>query len=824
MRLVAASFALALVASACTSDDDSASNDDTAEATEVTVAPDAVDRAYNILPPGNYGGLPTTENSLDQLPLYDGLTPLRGDITDEDIEEYFLPEDFEPIGATTEEPTGRAGTTILYDEWGIPHITGETREDLAFGAGWVSARDRGPLIELGRGPARAAVADIPGIDAFDLVTSAQEFIPSEAAEQLVSDQADLIVEELGAEGEEIISDAQAYADGMTAYWEANDVDQAPATVNDVIAVTAFIGSIFGAGGGDEASNAEFLSIVQNGLGDDVGQKAWEDVMLFDDPEAPTTIEETFDYGVFTSDEVTGSVVIDEGSIESFDPLEANAPEAENVLYEAAGPVPARLASNWQLVERGASANGTTLGVMGPQLGYFYPEIVQQMHLSGPDIEAQGAAVPGLAMYLLIGRTDDYAWSLTSASHDVRDVFAETLCNPDGSEPTRASQHYEFEDECRPFETFDAGTLNGVPISYLTSEHGPVVGTALSEGKPVALARQRSTLGRDGLNLGALKNMTEGDAVDPEAFYETANQFGFTFNWAYINRDGPAFFSSGLLPVRADGLDRRLPTLGNGEYEWQGFLDEDEHPHAAGHPSGIMLNWNNQSAPGFMHGDTAPYGSMHRVELFDQFPDPVDLAGVVGVMNRSATEYPLAQPWPVVSEVLRTGDAPTPLAGEVADLLDAWLADDAPAVDADEDGNYDEAGPTIMKALWEPLANEVIRPVFGELTETVYEARDMDGSSGHSIVDKDLRTLLDQDVEGEFELQYCGEGDLADCRDSLWAVVDSVSQKLAEEHGDDPSTWLTEGLRTNFEPGLIPDTFRAVNRPTFQQVLELTPQE
>ena len=26
------------------------------------------------------------------------------------------------------------GTTIFYDEFGIPHIAGETREDLAFGA------------------------------------------------------------------------------------------------------------------------------------------------------------------------------------------------------------------------------------------------------------------------------------------------------------------------------------------------------------------------------------------------------------------------------------------------------------------------------------------------------------------------------------------------------------------------------------------------------------------------------------------------------------------------------------------------------------------
>jgi hypothetical protein len=138
----------------------------------------AQDRAFYILPPGNYGGLPTNQNSLDQLPLYDGLTPLRGDVTDADIESYFLPEDFTPIGETVEEPTGRPGTTILYDEYGIAHVTGETREDLAFGAGWVTARDRSLLVELGRGPARAAVADVPGIDAFSLVVSGQTFIPS----------------------------------------------------------------------------------------------------------------------------------------------------------------------------------------------------------------------------------------------------------------------------------------------------------------------------------------------------------------------------------------------------------------------------------------------------------------------------------------------------------------------------------------------------------------------------------------------------------------------------------------------------------------------
>jgi acyl-homoserine lactone acylase PvdQ len=796
---------------------------------ESSTAP-AEDRAYYILPPGNFGGVPTTTNSLDQLPLYDGLTPLRDNVTDADIEQFFIPENFQPVGETTEEPTGRQGTTILYDEFGVAHITGETREDLAFGAGWVTARDRALLLFLGRGPARAAVADIPGIDAFSLLIGGESFVPSAEAEQLVTDQVDLIVEVYGDEGREIIADAQAYADGLNAYQEANGGNADPYTVNDVIAVTAFIGSIFGAGGGSEASNAEFLSTLIQGLGEEQGPLAWDDAMLFEDPEAPTTIDTRFEYGPLTGGEVTGAVVIDEGSVISLDPREpavaaANAGNEQAVLIPAAGPPPDRQASNFLIVNSPQSVNDTNLAVMGPQLGYYYPEIVMQMHLSGPGIEAQGAAVPGLAMYMLIGRTKDYAWSLTSASHDVRDVFAEVLCNPDDSDPpTRESTHYEFDGECRPFEIFDAGALNDVPIRYPVSVHGPMIGTATSNGRPIALTRKRSTFGRDGLNLAGLKDMTEGDASTPEKFWEAANKFGFTFNWGYMSRSNVAYFSSGRLPVRAAGLDRRLPTWGTGEYEWQGFLELAEHPHAAEGPSGRLLNWNNQSAPGFMHGDGTPYGSVHRVELFDQFPDQVDLAGVVGVMNRSATEDVRSPAWAVVSEVLRGGDAPNALAGEVVDLLDAWVADDAPRLDGDDDGINDDAGPTIMDALWRRLAAAVMRPVFGDLTEALDDIRDLGGTgnNGSSLVDKDLRTLLGKEVEGKFNLSYCGNGVLDDCRASLWQVVDEVSQELAAERGDGPSTWRKEGARSGFLPGLISDTFRSTNRPTFQQVLEFAP--
>jgi hypothetical protein len=77
------------------------------------------------------------------------------------------------------------------------------------------------------------------------------------------------------------------------------------------------------------------------------------------------------------------------------------------------------------------------------------------------------------------------------------------------------------------------------------------------------------------------------------------------------------------------------------------------------------------------------------------------------------------------------------------------------------------------------------------------------------------------VDGRFNLSYCGEGSLDLCRAQLWFTVHWAADKLAAQFGNpDPATWLKTAGRTGFQPGLIPNTMRATNRPTFQQVLEL----
>ena len=69
----------------------------------------------------------------------------------------------------------------------------------------------------------------------------------------------------GDKGRQILEDLEDYAAGVTAGRARTSMR--PWTVNDVIAVNAFIGSIFGNGGGGEVRNSDFLAKLRARLGD-----------------------------------------------------------------------------------------------------------------------------------------------------------------------------------------------------------------------------------------------------------------------------------------------------------------------------------------------------------------------------------------------------------------------------------------------------------------------------------------------------------------------------------------------------------------------------
>ena len=771
--------------------------------------------AWTILPPGENGSLSFDRNTTDQAKLYDALTPLGANVTSAHFRRLFKPA---RMGLGAERPQRRehprAGVTILRDSFGVAHVTGGTEADVAFGAGWVTAADRGLLLQLVRGPARVAALDVPGLDPLSLALSGTTFVPSPDTEAFLANQLDALRSQ-GDDGRRMLAIIQAYAAGINAWYRARGIPATPFTANDVVAAAALIASRFGANGGQEVENAMFLDALEERFGAADARRVLADLRQANDPEAPATVPGSFPYEL-PSDPAPGSVVIDRGSFTGA-PLDAPA-----------------FASSAILVGAKRSATGRPLFVAGPQVGYFFPQFFAEMELAGAGFATRGAVFPGVP-FVLIGRGPDFAWSATSSQADNVDLFVETLCDDD--------QHYLYRGQCEPMRRFFVGTLRAQgepdrPVAYYETNHGPVVGYATVGGRRIAISLQRSTRGREILSGRAFYALNTGRVASAAQFLRTMNGVEFSFNWFYADDRDIAFFSSGRLPDRAPGTDSALPTVGTGDYDWRGYVPFAAHARAVNPPPGLILNWNNKPAANVGAADSNfAYGSVQRVELFGPAMRSRrlhTLAGVTGIMNAAATrDLRVWSVWPVIRDVVRTGSPPSARAEAAAGLLDGWRNAGASRIDRNLDGRIDDPGAAIIDAAWPRIADAVMGPLLGPLVDGLaglHPRSDDPGPGGsafisgwYGYVHKDLRTLLGRPVQAPFSRRYCGAGVLASCREALWKALDDAAAGLETTQGPAPSAWRADATaeRIRFASGVLPDTMRWTNRPTFQQLMSFS---
>jgi acyl-homoserine lactone acylase PvdQ len=779
---------------------------------------------FDILPPGQSGVFPPVPNSTDQEKLYDGLTPLFGNVTAADIPKYFKSSHFGVDGPIVKTERPRKGLTIKRDSYGVPHIYGKTRADVMFGSGWATAEDRSLFIETIRGPARIASVDPPGLDALSVATDLRQFQPTAATEKFIGRQSKLV--EKTTAGRQMAKDVDDYVAGINARYKKTKNPAKPWTRVDVIAVTGLLGQTFGRGGGGEIAAARLLGALQDKLGGDAGFNTWRDLRRLDDPEAPTNTTKRYPYMTDPGKIGPGAAVVDAA---------ATASAASAGL---APTLPRQRMSNALLVGKSRSATGHPLGVIGAQLGYYYPMLFLELDLHGGGFDARGGVLPG-EPYVLLGHGKDYAWDATSGESDLMDQFLEQLCNRDGSTPTEASTSYMYKGKCRAMTTFDAGLLKGgnLPdqrVKFQETVHGPVAGVVTVGGKPYAVANARSTRGREFASAAAILDFNRNAVHSAKDFLRSAAKLEYTFNLFYIDDKDIAWYHACRCPVRAPGTYPGLPTLGTGQYDWRGFLTPKQHPQAINPAGGLFRDWNTKPAPGWgAADDNWAYGSHQRRELFTGFKAKNHLEDVVSSMNRAATQDTKAvQIWPLISQVLAGGPAPDALTQQAADLVSAWSAAGGSRLDRDLDGKIDDPGAAVMDAAWNRLADAVMTPVLGQgLADQLAKInpRDQAANKGGSsffggwyeYVDKDLRTQLGQPVKGPFSRRYCGNGDLAACRDSLWAAMKQAADQLAAAQGPDPAAWRADatGERLVFKPGLLQDTMRWANRTSFQQVVE-----
>jgi acyl-homoserine lactone acylase PvdQ len=759
--------------------------------------------ARDILPPGNFGGANFNANSTDQAVLYDALTPLFDKVTAKDVTKDFKAEPLwtgKEKAVRTELP-GR-GVTIKRDSFDVPHVFGKTESDVFYGVGWAVAEDRGLLMELARYPGRLACLDAPGFNAFAVALSGKQFRPSQQAEDFLAKQVSWLTS-AGAKGKAELADIDAYIAGINAQRKAASLPIAPWSRVDVVATTCLLGARFGAGGGDEARRSELFSTLQAKLGAAKGLSVFNDLRQQNDPSAPTTLTKAFPYGPQTAGAPgVGNAVVDDASVQ--------APSSLSSM------------SNAVLVSAKRSATGHPFMVAGPQLGYFYPEFFWEVDMEGGGVSVRGGSLSGIPN-VLIGRGPDYGWSFTSSQSDNIDTFAETLCGDD--------HHYLYKGVCTAMTHFDAGVLHDpftgdTPVSFWETVHGPVTGYGTVSGKRVALAQMRSTRGRELKAALDVYDLSTGRLKSAQQFTHDMSRFEMSFNGFYVDAKHIAYVSSGRLPIRPAGVDPGFPTVGTGAYDWTGFLAPAAHPQAIDPPSGQLVNWNNKPAPGFAAADdNFAYGSIHRSLLLSRNlkPGKNTVLDVVNTMNKSATQDLRAVTvWPAINAKLALTAAPSARDEQLRTLVNTWLQKGASRLDLNGDGKIDDPGAAILDNAWAKLADGVLAPVLGTLTDQLASLMGRDdapNSSGSAYIDG-WYGYVEKDLRGQFANKYCGAGDATACSKGLWAALDAAGNELAASQGADPTAWRSDATaeRIHFAPGILTTTMRWTNRPTYQQIL------
>jgi acyl-homoserine lactone acylase PvdQ len=385
----------------------------------------------------------------------------------------------------------------------------------------------------------------------------------------------------------------------------------------------------------------------------------------------------------------------------------------------------------------------------------------------------------------------------------------------------------------------------------TEDYGPLVARGkLLDGTPIAIATLRSTYRNElGSARGFRRINDPGFMTNGYDSFRQAMGAGvdYTFNWLYIDQRDIGYQHSCKCPQRAQGVDPYLPTLGDGQFDWQGFIPLSAQPFELNPAEGYITSWNNKQAPQFGANDREfSYGPVYRSKLLDKRVEAVIAAGsadrtdMIDAMEDAGTVDLRGQEnLPLLLEVLGP-TAPGGLDARVQDMRDrlaAWTATATHRRDFDHSGEYDDPqSPAIMDAWWPRLTHAMFDASSGDAlnalhigihdTPAAHQGSAFNGGA-YSQVNKDLRQVLGKPVQQPWSRTYCGNGNLGDCRTALWGALEQAAADLEAEFGSaNVADWkraIADDEVQHRPVGIsaVP-AMQWINRPTFQQVVQLVP--
>ncbi len=459
--------------------------------------------------------------------------------------------------------------TILVDEWGIPHISGGSLEDVIYGQGFNVARERLWQLDYWRRCGLGKLAEAFG----------PRFAERDRASRLFLYRGDMSPEWMsyatdakGLVGAFVrgINDyiAQARADEtllplefralgyLPDFWEPSDVTR--------IRTHGLFYNLR-----DELGRAFAIRDFGPGL---------EELRRHREPRRPLVVPEGLDLANLPDDVLkVYDLAVTPPDFTGLDmprTTGTNSPEGSN---------------NW-VIAAGRTATGRPLLANDPhRVMTSFPSMRYLVQLTAPGFDAIGGSEIGLPG-IFTGHNETSAFGITFNAVDQEDLYCYEL-HPEHDD------RYLYEGDWLAMRTEHeeiavAGEATR-PATLQFTRHGPVIHVDTKRRRAYAL---RAAWLEPGMApyLGSLSTMR---ARSWNEFFWASNRWkapGANLIYADINGD-IGWKLSGLVP-RREGWDGTLPVPGDGRYEWQGFYDGDELPFEHNPGRGWIATANEMNIP------------------------------------------------------------------------------------------------------------------------------------------------------------------------------------------------------------------------------------
>ncbi|WP_128253964.1 penicillin acylase family protein [Falsirhodobacter deserti] len=270
--------------------------------------------------------------------------------------------------------------------------------------------------------------------------------------------------------------------------------------------------------------------------------------------------------------------------------------AEDPLSPFRAPIFAGASNAWAAAPSRSAAGGSLLA-NDPHLAFTAPTIWYLARLQLSSGGVIGATIPGMPL-ILSGRSDRLGWGLTTAYVDDQDLHIEEVSDdrpaqyrtPDGWKPFRTERSIIRIKDAAPETVTLRWTDNGpvLPASQYD------VGTVTPPGHVMSLSWTGLSAEDTSMTAG-LRLMMSGSVQ--EAIAEGRRFVAPAQNLMLADANGIALQTVGAIPARDPQMQTqgRMPTRGwDPQNRWQGIQPYETNPREVNPASGILGNTNNKT--------------------------------------------------------------------------------------------------------------------------------------------------------------------------------------------------------------------------------------